>query len=150
MMSRISQFLRSSIDTASTLWARPRAAKRGSSQGRSLRGALCLAVVAASMVVNQPYTFANDLNSKDNLKLYAFQSIIDSNELSCFAILIHRESSWNYKSRNGSHYGLAQMRSVWYSKLSPRRQIDEAIKYYEYRYGSICEALDHSMSRGWA
>ena len=75
----------------------------------------------------------------------------DYPEYQCLETIIQLESSWTYPSkRTGSHYGLAQMRSVWYSKLSPRRQIDEAIKYYEYRYGSICKALDHSMSRGWA
>jgi hypothetical protein len=89
-------------------------------------------------------------NHSMNLKLYAHNEIKDWTEFECYVELIHRESSWNYKSRNGSHYGLAQMRSTWYRDLSPRKQIKAHIKYIEHRYqGSPCKALRHLISVGW-
>jgi hypothetical protein len=91
------------------------------------------------------------INDSMNLKLYAHNKIDNWNEFVCFVELIQRESSWRYWVRNGSHTGLGQMRSEWYGKQSPRKQIDITIRYIKHRYdGKICEgALAHSKKRGW-
>jgi hypothetical protein len=83
-----------------------------------------------------------------NLKLYAYNKM-DWSEFQCYNWLIFKESSWNPKARNGSHYGLGQMRSTWYRDLSPKRQIDAHIKYVRHRYKDACDALHHLETRGW-
>ena len=83
-----------------------------------------------------------------NLKLYAYNQM-SWEEFQCFNWLIHYESRWNPKARNGSHYGLGQMRSTWYRDLSPKGQILASIKYIHHRYGDACKALAHFDHRGW-
>ena len=83
-----------------------------------------------------------------NLKLYAYNQM-SWKEFECFNWLIHYESRWNPKARNGSHYGLGQMRSTWYRDLSPKGQIQASIKYIHHRYGNACKALDHFDRKGW-
>lgn len=85
-----------------------------------------------------------------NLKLYAHNEIKDWSEFECYVQLIYKESTWNYKARNGSHYGLGQMRSAWYGTLSPRKQIKAHLRYIEHRYdGSPCKAFRHFQRVGW-
>jgi hypothetical protein len=83
-----------------------------------------------------------------NLKLYAY-NLLSWKEFECFNWLIHKESRWNYKAINGSHYGLGQMKSVWYKNLSPQKQIKASIKYISHRYGDSCTALAHFEAKGW-
>ena len=83
-----------------------------------------------------------------NLKLYAYNQM-SWKEFQCFNWLIYYESRWNPKARNGSHYGLGQMRSTWYRDLSPKEQIQASIKYIHHRYGNACKALDHFDRKGW-
>lgn len=148
-MCRISQTSTLRLDEVSTLLARPRAASRVSSLGRSLRGVLCLSIFAALTVIPIP---ANaDHNHQMNLKLYAHNLIDDWNEFVCFNELIQRESGWRYWAKNGSHFGLGQMKSTWYRDLSPRDQIKATLQYINKRYdGKICQgALASSLKRGW-
>jgi len=88
-------------------------------------------------------------NHEMNLKLYAHNQIKDWDEFICYIDLIERESSWNYKSRNGSHFGLGQMKSTWYRDLKPRRQIRIHLQYIEHRYGKPCKAFNHWAKYGW-
>ena len=83
-----------------------------------------------------------------NLKLYAY-NLLSWKEFECFNWLIHKESRWDYKAVNGSHYGLGQMRSTWYKDLSPKKQIDVHIKYIRHRYTDACAALHHLETKGW-
>jgi len=83
-----------------------------------------------------------------NLKLYAYNKM-DWSEFQCYNWIIIKESNWNPKSRNGSHYGLGQMRSTWYRDLSPKKQIDAHIKYIKHRYKDACKALHHLETKGW-
>ena len=83
-----------------------------------------------------------------NLKLYAYNQM-SWDEFQCFNWLIHYESRWNPKARNGSHYGLGQMRSTWYRDLSPEGQIKASIKYIRHRYDDSCKALHHFETKGW-
>jgi hypothetical protein len=83
-----------------------------------------------------------------NLKLYAYNKM-DWSEFQCYNWLIYKESRWNPSARNGSHYGLGQMRSIWYKDLSPKKQIDVHIKYIRHRYADACAALHHLETKGW-
>ena len=84
---------------------------------------------------------ANAANySIDHLKLYSHSRILDYKEFQCFNKIITKESRWSYTARNGSHYGLGQMRSKHYRDLDPFRQIDATIKYITVRYQTPCKA----------
>ena len=116
---------------------------------RRLREGHCLRLMATTLIAAL-FTIINTTPSKAdmNLKLYAYNQM-NWSEFQCFNWLIHYESRWNPKARNGSHYGLGQMRSTWYRDLSPQAQIRASIKYIRNRYGDSCKALDHFESKGW-
>ena len=106
---------------------------------------LFVALLAITILINTPTTSkANTMN----LKLYAY-NLLSWKEFECFNWLIHKESRWDYKAVNGSHYGLGQMRSTWYRDLSPQGQIKATIKYISHRYGDSCKALAHLERKGW-
>jgi hypothetical protein len=86
--------------------------------------------------------------SIDHLKLYAHSRLIDYKEFQCLNKIITKESKWNYKAKNGSHYGLGQMRSKHYGTLDPYRQIDSTIRYVHKRYSTMCKAWKHH-DKGW-
>lgn len=87
--------------------------------------------------------------SADHLRLYAHSRIIDWKEFQCFNHIIHKESRWNPRARNGSHYGLGQMRSAHYGKLDPYRQIDATLVYITKRYKGICKAAHFHDLKGY-
>jgi len=84
-----------------------------------------------------------------NIKLHAYNKL-NWEQFQCYNWLIHHESRWSHTARNGSHYGLGQMRSEWYGTLSPMKQIDVHLKYIAHRYdGKPCKALAHWERKGW-
>ena len=87
--------------------------------------------------------------SIDHLKLYAHSRLLDYKEFQCFNKIITKESRWSYTARNGSHYGLGQMRSKYYRDLDPFRQIDATIRYNQTRYLSQCQAWTFHMKHGY-
>lgn len=79
-------------------------------------------------------------SENDYLKLYAHSRIVNYKEFQCFVSIINKENrSWDIKAKNGSHYGIGQMRSLWYKELDGFRQIDATIKYAITRYGTLCD-----------
>ena len=87
--------------------------------------------------------------SIDHLKLYAHSRLLDYKEFQCFNKIITRESQWSYTARNGSHYGLGQMRSTHYRDLDPYRQIDATIRYNHKRYVTQCKAWAFHLKHGY-
>lgn len=100
-------------------------------------GSLCLFL---SLIVLQMQPAQATTTNIDHYKLYAHSRIINYEQYKCLSKIIHKESRWNPKAKNGSHFGLGQMRSKWYRNLDPYRQIDETIRYITVRYGSMCNA----------
>jgi hypothetical protein len=88
-------------------------------------------------------------NEVDHYKLYAHSRIINYEQYKCLSHIIHKESRWNIKAINGSHYGLGQMRSKHYRNLDGYRQIDATIKYIKGRYGSMCKAWNFHKIKGY-
>ena len=131
----------SRLDKPITLRLRrgPKAAR-----SRSVGAGLCLTLMLSALLLISIDSSKADMN----LKLYAFNKM-DWSEFECYNWLIIKESNWNPKSRNGSHYGLGQMRSTWYIDLSPKKQIDAHIKYIRHRYKDACKALHHLETKGW-
>jgi hypothetical protein len=87
--------------------------------------------------------------SIDHLKLYSHSRILDYKEFQCFNKIITKESRWNYLAKNGSHYGLGQMRSKHYRDLDPYRQIDASLKYITIRYQTSCKAWAFHQKRNY-
>jgi hypothetical protein len=87
--------------------------------------------------------------SVDHLKLYAHSRILNYVEFQCFNKIITKESRWSYTAKNGSHYGLGQMRSKHYRDLDPYRQIDTTISYIAKRYETPCNAWNFHIKHGY-
>jgi hypothetical protein len=106
-------------------------------------GIAILAVTSTGLIQN-----AHSANySIDHLKLYAHSRLLDYQQFQCFNKIITKESRWSYTARNGSHYGLGQMRSTHYRDLDPFRQIDATIKYITIRYQTPCKAWAFHVER---
>lgn len=74
----------------------------------------------------------------------------------CHNDIVYRESRWNPKAKNGSHYGLYQGRSKSLEKGNTIRQWWWYWYYVSNRYGvtlkdepNYCKALHHLKTKGW-
>jgi hypothetical protein len=85
----------------------------------------------------------------DSLKLYAHSRIHNFEQFLCFNKIITKESNWRVHAKNGSHFGLGQMRSQWYRNLDGFRQIDQTIKYISVRYSTPCKAWAFHQRNNW-
>ena len=83
-------------------------------------------------------------------KEYALHSLgYNYKQYKCLAVLYGKESAWNPKAANGSHYGIPQGRSVWLRDQDGYTQIQWGLKYIGNRYGEPCIALNHWKAKGW-
>ena len=154
VMHRLCATPKSALNNLLTLtdavrWFRlKRAAEAGSSQGRNrLMGRVYFisALLSITSIAN-----ANAVNySIDHLKLYAHSRILDYKEFQCFNKIITKESRWSYTAKNGSHFGLGQMKSKHYRDLDPFRQIDATLKYITIRYQTPCKAWAFHQQRNY-
>ena len=108
---------------------------------------LLITSLVATTGSNPAYSAAN--YSIDHLKLYAHSRLLDYKEFQCFNKIITKESRWSYTARNGSHYGLGQMKSKHYRDLDPYRQIDATIRYVTIRYQTPCKAWAFHQERNY-
>jgi len=114
--------------------------------GRTLKLLGGFFALAATVTIQmQPAHASNE----DQYKLYAHSRIINYKQTHCFIAIINKESRWDPKAKNGSHYGLGQMRSQHYRNLDPYRQMDSTIAYITKRYGSMCNAWRFHQKKGY-
>ena len=137
----------SRLDTYDTLSAsawgtEPR--KRSLASGRFVFIALFIALNLYSQPVQ-----ANTKELQMKYRMYALSRIGDWHEFTCLNALWNRESNWNPKAKNGSHYGIPQGRSAWLRNATPRSQINWGIKYIRNRYKDACTANNHSLAKGY-
>jgi hypothetical protein len=125
-----------------------RAAAAGSSLERKRGLGAVYAITASLLITSIPEAKAANY-SIDHLKLYAHSRILDYKEFQCFNKIITKESRWNYKAKNGSHYGLGQMRSQHYRDLDPFRMIDASLRYITIRYQTNCKAWAFHEQKGY-
>lgn len=135
-----------SLDTSGTLTNATRARRIARALGGLLMGVLCLSLTAGPAVADELHS---KTTSKDHLKLYAHSRIINYEQFKCFDSLITRESHWNVKAKNGSHYGLGQMRNTKYRVLDGFTQVDWSIRYITKRYGSMCNGWRFFKAKGY-
>jgi hypothetical protein len=113
---------------------------------KRLGASIAILAVTSTMAIHE----ANAANySIDHLKLYAHSRLLDYKEFQCFNKIITKESRWSYTARNGSHWGLGQMKSKHYGTLDPFRQIDASIKYITNRYQTPCKAWAFHQKNNW-
>jgi len=89
-------------------------------------------------------------------KQYAKAALNDNTQYTCIVELYTKESNWRPEARNGSHYGIPQMRNEIMLSKNPLQQVALGIKYIEHRYGTTthgvpnaCKALHHLKTKGW-
>jgi hypothetical protein len=70
-------------------------------------------------------------------------------EYKCLSILYGKESAWNPKATNGSHYGIPQGKSEWLKDQDGYAQVRWGLDYIGNRYGEPCIALDHWRRFNW-
>ena len=102
--------------------------------------ALCIMPDAGGSIPKQYVTY----------KEYAYYALgYNLEEYKCLSILWGKESAWNPKAVNGSHYGIPQGKSEWLKDQDGYTQIQWGLKYIGHRYGEPCIALDHWSKYGW-
>jgi hypothetical protein len=108
-----------------------------------------LVIPMSILILTLSTTPAKAASQIDLLKLYAHSRLLDYKEFQCFNKIITKESRWSHLARNGSHYGLGQMRSKHYRDLDPFRQIDATIRYVTKRYQTPCKAWAFHQQRNY-
>jgi hypothetical protein len=135
--------------TGAVRWFRlKRAAEADCSQERNWLMGRVYFIAALLSITSLPNANAVSY-SIDHLKLYAHSRLLDYKEFQCFNKIITKESRWSFTARNGSHYGLGQMRSTHYRDLDPFRQIDATIRYNLGRYETQCKAWAFHQEHGY-
>lgn len=140
------------LDTSGTLRAR---AHQGLTAGRSRQAcgvaiaigiALSIAMPLDAQASNQAIRYVKDLAD------YQLTEVQES----CHNEIVYRESRWNPKAKNGSHYGLYQGRSKSLKNASTVKQWWWYWHYVAHRYGvtlkdepDYCKALHHLKTKGW-
>jgi len=121
-----------------------RARRRASSRRALLTGVLCLVVAIPSP------TWADTQSSKDRFKLYLHSRVIKDKDYQCAYALYMAESKFDSQAKNGSHYGIPQLRNKKLKNLDGYTQIDWGIRYIAHRYkGDYCLAWQHFKDKGW-
>jgi hypothetical protein len=116
---------------------------RCSSRRTILWGVLCLTGLNISPALGVD-------NSQTNaLKLYAHSRIIDAKQYQCIEMLWTKESNWNPSARNGSHYGIPQMKNVKLRSMDGYTQIDWGLRYIKGRYQTPCKAWAFFKANGY-
>jgi hypothetical protein len=89
------------------------------------------------------------IHKTNHFRQYAFIQLNNVDEFYCLDELNYKESRWNPKAKNGSHYGIPQGRSKYLKKVNGYKQIDWQLKYIKARYSNPCAALAHHKTKGW-
>ena len=140
-------------------------ARRGlkAARRRVSRGGYCLRLMTTALaavlltIIQSPNSNAFPLKRyQTDWALVAMNHLQgDLEQTQCWVELIWRESRFNPLARNGSHYGLAQMRNVKVKDLTPREQVRWHMRYLDHRYpnemgkADACKALRHLKNKGW-
>ena len=108
-------------------------------------------VISLSLVMTIAFQ-KNDvqaLETTNHYRQWAFIQLNDLDQFYCLDELNYKESRWNPKAKNGSHYGIPQGRSKYLSRVDGYKQIDWQLKYIKKRYSNPCNALAHHKIKGW-
>ena len=140
------------IDTRGTLSARAHQGLNASPLGLAR-------VVALAIGITLSMAMPLDAQANDKaigyVKQLAKYQLTDKQEL-CHNEIVYRESRWDPKAVNGSHYGLYQGKSKSLKNASTVKQWWWYWHYVTHRYGvtqydepDYCNALQHLKTKGW-
>jgi len=140
------------LDSSGTLRAR---APKGLTPSR-LRIARGVAIVIGiSLSIVRPIEVEASNLSIKYVKELAKEQLTDKQEL-CHHEIVYRESRWDPRAKNGSHYGLYQGKSKSLKNASTIKQWWWYWHYVAHRYGwteydepDYCKALHHLKTKGW-
>jgi len=108
-------------------------------------------VISLFIVINIAFLKIDSVyaDTTNNYRQWAFIQLNNLDEFYCLDELYYKESRWNPKAVNGSHYGIPQGKSKYLLKVDGYKQVEWGIKYNKVRYGSMCKALHHFKTKGW-
>ena len=108
-------------------------------------------VISLFIVINTAFLKIDSVyaDTTNNYRQWAFIQLNNLDQFYCLDELNFKESRWNPKARNGSHYGIPQGRSKWLSTVNGYKQIDWQLNYIKKRYSNPCNALEHHKIKGW-
>jgi hypothetical protein len=108
-------------------------------------------VISLFIVINTAFLKIDSVyaNTTNHYRQWAFIQLNDLDQFYCLDELNYKESRWNPKAKNGSHYGIPQGRSKYLLKANGYKQIDWQLKYIKKRYSNPCNALAHHKIKGW-
>jgi len=140
------------FDITGTLRAR---AHQGLTAGRSRQACGVAIAIGIALSIAMPLDAqANNLSIKYVKDLADYQ-LTDKQE-ACHHEIVYRESRWDYRAVNGSHYGLYQGKSKSLNNASAIKQWWWYWHYVTHRYGvtqydepNYCKALQHLKTKGW-
>ena len=104
--------------------------------------------IALNIGLLKDYSVAS-LDKTNHYRQWAFIQLNNLDEFYCLDELYFRESRWNPKAQNGSHYGIPQGRSKYLQTVNGYKQVDWGLKYIKNRYGTPCKALQHLKTKGY-
>jgi len=113
---------------------------------KKINKTVLLSVIASAGI---GHSSAYGVDYRDAIKLYAHSQIVNDSQYQCFYKLITKESNWRVSAKNGSHYGIGQMRNTTYKNLDGFKQVDWSKRYIEKRYGSMCNAWRFFVANGY-
>jgi hypothetical protein len=118
---------------------------------KPLKGVACGVLVAIGIALCiMPDAGGSIPKQYVSYKEYAYYALgYNLKEYKCLSILYGKESAWNPKAANGSHYGIPQGRSEWLKDQDGYAQVRWGLDYIGHRYGEPCIALDHFKRKGW-
>ena len=111
--------------------------------------------IGISLSIAMPLDARATIDATKYVKQLAKEQLTDKQE-DCHNEIIYRESRWDIRAINGSHYGLYQGRSKSLKNASSVKQYWWFWHYVAHRYGwtvydepNYCKALHHLKTTGW-
>ncbi len=136
---------------------KPRRGELASSWAIAFGSLLCLVLLETTAIeVDTAQAITTNPVITVTPKQYAKAALNDNKQYNCILELYTKESNWRPEARNGSHYGIPQLRNEIMLSKNPLQQTALGIKYISHRYGTThagvpnaCKALQHLKTKGW-
>lgn len=128
---------------------------RGSARARKARARVVAIVSGTALFMSIAPVSSGSIDPIKYVKELAKEQLTDKQEL-CHHEIVYRESRWDPRAKNGSHYGLYQGKSKSLKNASTIKQWWWYWHYVAHRYGwteydepDYCKALHHLKTKGW-
>ena len=137
------------LSTSKALSKAPLRARKGKLAGLLAIGLSLCCLASPLKTVDSAKASSIKLKTID-YQIHALNKLRDLKQFNCLLKLYSKESAWNPRARNGSHYGIPQGNSIYLSTLNGYEQIQWGLNYINNRYdGDTCKAWEHWKAYGW-